>query len=377
MLPCRGLPCRGARLAAKLYPQKRVIVSKLFSTRVLTAVVLGVAIGATALLLWRLANVLLLGFAGVLVAVFLRAGANAVRRMTRMSEGWALAVVLLLLLALLGLASWLLLPRIVGQLGQLINSLPTLLTRLEAQIKAVPILQTLTQQTPSFSTLVPRVMSIITSLSNTLVTAVSALFNVFLVFIIGLFLAATPKLYRHDLIRLVPVASRKRARKLVVKLSSTLRTWLVGELLAMLLVAVCTTLGLWLIGVPYALVLGIAAGLLDFIPYLGPVLSTVPSALIALTSGGVELMIWAVVVHIIVQQLEGNLFQPVIQQEAVSIPPVLLLLALVGFGQLFGLLGLIVATPLLAIGIVLVKELYVGWLEAPPRPKASGSLKES
>ena len=345
-------------------------MTKLFSTRVLTAVVLGVAIGATALLLWRLANVLLLGFAGVLVAVFLRASANLVRRLTHMSEGWALTVVLLLVLALLGLTSWLLLPRIVDQLGQLVNSLPTLLTQLEAQVKAVPILRTLTQQTPSFGTLVPRVMSVVTRLSNTLVTTVNALFNVFLVFVIGLFLAANPKLYRHDLIRLVPVAARKRARKLVGKLSATLRTWLLGELLAMLLVGVCTTLGLWLIGVPYALVLGIAAGLLDFIPYLGPVLSTVPSALIALTSGGVGLAVWAVVVHIIVQQLEGNLFQPIIQQEAVSIPPVLLLLALVAFGQLFGLLGLIVATPLLAVSIVLVRELYVGWLEATPRPRA-------
>ena len=344
-------------------------MSKLFSTRVLTAVVLGVAIGATALLLWRLANVLLLGFAGVLVAVFLRAGANAIRRFIHLSEGWALALVLLLLVALIGLGAWLLLPSIISQLDQFLTSLPGLVRQLEAQVKNVPVLQNLTQQTPSLSTLINRATTLVTSLSDTLVTTASALANVFLVVVAGVFLAANPKLYRHDLIRLVPVAARKRARKLIGKLSTTLRVWLLGELLAMLLVAVCTTLGLWLIGVPYALVLGIIAGLLDFIPYLGPVLSTVPSALIALTSGGVGLMIWAVVVHIVVQQLEGNLFQPVIQQEAVSIPPVLLLLALVAFGQLFGLLGLIVATPLLAVGIVLVKELYVGWLERDLHPQ--------
>ena len=344
-------------------------MTKLFSTRVLSAAVIGVAIGATALLLWRLADVFLLGFAGVLVAVFLRASANLVRRLTGLPEGWALAAVLLLLLALLGLASWLLLPPIVRQVGGLFSDLPRLLSELEAQVKAVPALESLTQQ-PSFNALANRATMVVTRLSSTLLTTAGVLANVFLVVITGIFLAASPKLYRHDLIRLFPVAARERARKLVVKLSATLRTWLLGELLAMLLVAVCTALGLWLIGVPYALILGIAAGLLDFIPYLGPVLSTAPSALIALTSGGVSLAVWAVVVHVIVQQLEGNLFQPIIQQEAVSVPPVVLLLALVAFGQLFGLLGLIVATPLVAVGIVLVKELYVGWLEAPAKTHA-------
>ena len=338
-------------------------MTKLFSTRVLATVVIAVAVIAAALLLWRLADVLLLGFAGVLVAVFLRACANALHRLTRLPESWALALVLLLLVAVTGLGAWLLLPRIAGQLGQLLTSLPGLITRLEAQVNTVPALRTLTQQSPSFNTLANRATMLLTSLSNTLLTTVNAAANVFLVFIAGIFLAATPKLYRQDLIRLVPVAARDQARQLLGKLGATLRDWLLGELLAMLMVAVCTALGLWLVGVPYALILGLAAGLLDFIPYLGPVLSTVPSALIALTSGGLGLLVWAVLVHIIVQQLEGNLFQPLIQREAVSVPPVLLLLALLAFGQLFGLLGLIVATPLVAMGIVLVKELYVTWLE--------------
>ena len=351
-------------------------MSKFFSTRALSTAVIAVAVIAAALLLWQLANVLLLGFAGVLIAVFLRACANAVHRLTRLPEGWALALVLLLLVALIGLGAWLLLPPIVGQIEQLLISLPGLIAQLEAQVKAVPALRTLTQQSPSFNALVSRAMTLVTSLSSTLFTTVGAFANIFLVIVIGIFLAATPKLYRQDLLRLVPVTARERARQLIGKLGATLRDWLLGELLAMLMVAVCTALGLWLVGVPYALTLGIAAGLLDFIPYLGPVLSTAPSALIALTSGGVGLAVWAVLIHIIVQQLEGNLFQPLIQKEAVSIPPALLLLTLVAFGQLFGLLGLIVATPLLAVGIVVVKELYVGWLEQAPAKQAATPNKK-
>ncbi len=110
------------------------------------------------------------------------------------------------------------------------------------------------------------VTSVLTRLSSTRATTVNALANVFLVFVIGAFLVASPELHRYDLIQLAPVASRRRAKELVVELGSTLRVWLLGELLATLLVAVCTTLGLWVVGISYALVLGITAGLLDFFP---------------------------------------------------------------------------------------------------------------
>ena len=86
---------------------------------------------------------------------------------------------------------------------------------------------------------------------------------------------------------------------------------------------------------PYALVLGVAAGLLDFIPFFGPVLAAVRGLPLALSSGGLSTVLWALLVYIVVQQLEGNVFQPVIQERAVSIPPALLVLSLVAFGTLF------------------------------------------
>ena len=342
-------------------------MTKFSATRVLSAALIVVAVVASALLAWRLSNVLLLGFAGVLVAVFLRACADLVHRFTRLPEGWALALVLVLLVALTGAGGWLLLPPLVGQLEQFVSNLPNLVEQLETQLNAVPALQSLTQQAPSLDTLVSRATELAAGLSGTLFTTasvtVNALSNVLLVFVTGIFFAANPKLYRHDLVRLVPPASRDRARQLIGELGKTLRVWLVGQLAAMALVGVFTFLGLWLAGVPYALVLGVAAGLLDFIPFLGPVLAAVPGLLVALTSGGVSTAAWALVVYVVVQQLEGNVFQPLIQQEAVAIPPAALVLALVASGALFGLLGLLVATPLLALAIVLVKELYVKRLE--------------
>ena len=338
-----------------------------FSIRVLITVTIGVAVVAAALLVWQLANVLLLGFAGVLVAVLLRACADPIHHYTRLGEGWALALVLLTLVALFALGGWLLLPPLVRQAEQLLSSLPDLVSQLETQLGNVPALQSLLQQ-PSVDTLANRATEIVTQLSNTLSATIGALSNVLLVIVAGIFFAASPKLYRQDLIRLVPTAARERAQRLIGQLGATLRIWLLGQLLAMTLVGVLTFLGTWLIGLPYPLVLGVSAGLLDFIPFLGPVLAAVPAVLLALSSGGLSTVLWALVVYIVVQQLEGNLFQPLIQERAVSIPPALLVLSLVAFGTLFGLLGLLVATPLLAIIIVLVRELYVKRLEEAPKP---------
>lgn len=337
-----------------------------FGRRALVAATVTLALVALALIVWRLANVLLLGFAAVLFAVFLRACAEPVRRLTRLPEAWALATVGLLFLGLTALGAWLLLPPLVVQAGAFIVRLPALVSQLEAALNEVPWLSNLLQQTPSLSGLANSAFDLFGRAFLTLTSTFGALANVLLVVTAGTFLAAEPKLYRHDLIRLVPPSSRARTREVLDKLGRTLRAWLLGQLLDMTFVAVLTFLGVWLIGLPYALVLGVSAGLLDFIPYLGPLLAAVPALLVAFTEGGVSQAVWVLVLHLVVQQLEGNLFQPLIQERSVSIPPAVLVLSLVASGTLFGFLGLIVATPITAVVIVLVKELYVKRLEGTP-----------
>ncbi|CAN5748224.1 AI-2E family transporter [soil metagenome] len=335
-----------------------------FAKRALVAIVLAVVVVAVALLLWRLANVVLYGFAGILVAVLLRSGADLVHRLTRLPVGWSLALVVLVLVGGAGLGLWLLLPPLLGQVGQFATNLPTLINSLEGRLEGVPVLQDFFRQDTPLSDLLGRTSGVLTSLSSTLFTTFNILGNVFLVIITGIFFASEPRLYRTDLYRLLPPDVRPRAVEIMHKLGVTLRNWLTGQLLAMTLVAVFTYLGLLLVGLPYALALGVAAGLLDFVPFLGPILGALPALLIAFTGdGGTAQLVWVLVVYLIVQQLEGNLFQPLIQKQAVAIPPAVLLLALVAFGTLFGFLGLLVATPITAVIIVLVKELYVRRLE--------------
>jgi predicted PurR-regulated permease PerM len=137
-----------------------------------------------------------------------------------------------------------------------------------------------------------------------------------------------------------------------------LRLWLKGQAIAMVVVGLMTGIGLWLLGMPSAFVLGLLAGLLEFIPFAGPIISAIPAILLALVVGP-EMALWVGLLYLFVQQFEGNVLSPMIQQYAVDLPGVVLLFSLIGFGILFGTLGVILAAPLAVVTLVLVKRLYV------------------
>ena len=130
------------------------------------------------------------------------------------------------------------------------------------------------------------------------------------------------------------------------------------QLIAMAAVGTLTGVGLWLLGVHSALVLGLIAGLMEFVPYLGPILSAVPGILLALALSP-DLAIWVALLYFAVQQFEGYVLTPLVQQYAVDLPGVVLLFSLLAFGTLFGTLGIVLAAPLTVVTYVLVKRLYV------------------
>jgi len=115
---------------------------------------------------------------------------------------------------------------------------------------------------------------------------------------------------------------------------------------------------LWIVGVPLALLLGVFSGILEFVPIVGPVAGAVPGIIMAM-SGGWTKALYAVLVYFIVQQAENHVLIPLIQRKAVSLPPALVVLAVVAMGLLFGMLGVLVATPLTAVIIVWIRMLYI------------------
>ena len=218
-----------------------------FARRALVAVVVAVVVVVLVLLLWRLSNVVLLGFAGILVAVLLRACSDLVSRFTHLPLGWSLGLVALLLVGGSGLGLWFLLPPLLAQIGQFAAGLPDLITTLETRLSGLPLFGNLFQQGTPLSDLLGQTSVVLSQVSSTLFTTFNALGNVFLVVITGFFFAVDPRLYRTDLFRLVPLSVRPRAVEIMHELGDTLRAWLVGQLLAMTLVAVFTYLGLLLV----------------------------------------------------------------------------------------------------------------------------------
>jgi predicted PurR-regulated permease PerM len=157
---------------------------------------------------------------------------------------------------------------------------------------------------------------------------------------------------------MVPPDAQVRVAETLDACGRALRFWLLGQFLAVALVGTLTTVGLWLAGVPGYLALGLLAGLAEFVPFVGSILAAVPALLLALMQD-TETLFWTAAVYLTVQQLESNLITPVIVREMVALPPALTLFAIAAFGQIFGLPGVLLATPLTVIAVVAIKRLWI------------------
>jgi len=189
-------------------------------------------------------------------------------------------------------------------------------------------------------------------------SAFGAVGGLIIVLFIAMYIAATPDVYREGLVHLVPHRARPRANEVLVTLGNTLRQWLVARLIAMVAIGLVTGIGLALLNVKGAAALGVLAGLLELVPFFGPFVSAVPAIGIALVDSPQKALA-VVVLYIIVQQLEGNVITPLILEKKLDIPPVLTVLAVAAMGIVFGVLGMLVAEPLLAAVLVTTKMLYV------------------
>jgi predicted PurR-regulated permease PerM len=325
--------------------------------RTVVVVLVALLLLALALLVWSGVYVLLQAFAGVLLAVFLSSLADFWSHRTGLSYRWALAVVGLGLLALVVATGWLLASHLALQFGLLLQELPQSFERIRNYLdqyywgrllleKAPEAASTWAQENP-FS----RMTGLITGVSHFLITAVVILF-------VGIFGAAEPALYRACLLHLVPPRHRHRAGEALDAVVFNLRWWLLGQVFMMVVMGLTTALGLKLLGIPFALTLGVIAGILELVPYVGPWISAVPAALVALLQGPGPLAM-TLALYLGLHILEGYVLLPLVQRHAVLMPPALTLVLQVLLGDLLGMMGLFVAAPLTASAVVLLKMLYV------------------
>lgn len=317
----------------------------------IAAVIVGMA------LLWKLATVLLLAFASVIIAVLVRSLADPIRARTGLSTGLSIAVAAVAILAVLSGSAWLFGSTISNQVATLADRLPASLAELETRIATLPFGDQLASRLDGAGS-TSSLQGMVGQVGGYVMTIVGAGANLLLVVFAGLFFAAQPERMRDGLLMLAPRGPREPLREAANESGRALRLWLLGTLADMTVVGVLTGIGTALIGLPSPVALGLFAGLAAFVPIVGPIVSVVPAVLLALDQGP-EMILWAIVVYFVVQQIESNLIYPFIQKRAVNLPPVLTLFGVLGLGTLFGPLGVMFASPLLVVGLVWVKLLYV------------------
>ena len=192
-----------------------------------------------------------------------------------------------------------------------------------------------------------------------IVTSVfGAIGGLVLVIFIAMYIGAAPRLYREGVLHLVPHRNRDRAREVLETLGKTLRQWLVARLIAMVLIGAITGGALALLQVRGAAALGVLAGLLEFVPFFGPIASAVPALGIALLDSP-QKALYVLILYLVMQQLEGNVITPLLLERRLDIPPVLTVVTVAALGVVFGVIGMLIAEPLLAAVLVTTKMLYV------------------
>ena len=189
-------------------------------------------------------------------------------------------------------------------------------------------------------------------------TTFGLLANIGIIFFVGIFVAVDPPLYRDGFAKVFAVDRRDRIAEVMNLMGDSMFRWIIGRFIAMLLTGTGTAIALALLGVPMPITIGIATGLLTFIPNIGGIIALVLAALMALTQG-ISTVGWVVLAYGAIQLIESNVITPMIQQYQTSIPPALLIAFQLIMGVLNGFLGIMIATPLLASLLPLVKELWI------------------
>ncbi|MEZ4411191.1 MAG: AI-2E family transporter [Polyangiales bacterium] len=319
-----------------------------------------VALASVALALWMLGHVIeavLLAFAGVLFGLFLRGAGAWIAARVGLRPAWGVGAVAIALLAAIVAAFWLAADPVAQQAEQLAQAIPQSLERLRETLGAHAWGRHLLDEARRVGGELARSGSLARA-GGVLSSALGALVSLLLVTLVGLFVAFDAPMYRDGVARLAPPSRRARARFVLGRVAHALRMWMLGKMISMAAVGVLTWVGLSLLGVPLSLVLTLLAAALTFVPNFGPVISAVPAVLLGLMESPSKAAQVAGL-YLAVQTVESYVLTPLVQRRTTSLPPALTLLAQTVMGTLAGGLGVVVATPLTAAALVLVKHLYV------------------
>jgi predicted PurR-regulated permease PerM len=312
--------------------------------------------------LWLTKSIVLMAILAMLFGVTLSHGVDLLERLHIRRAFGTLILMLLVLGTIVGVALAIA-PSLSEQMDELKTKMPSAAEQLEKKIRRTPIANAALDAVPRQPSAAGSQMQSFGKMLFPFVSnSIEAVAGLVIVLFLAAYFAIEPGLYRRGMVALVPPKRRVRATELFDDLSALLRQWFLARLMAMVAIGVITGVALALMKIPAAGALGLIAGLLEFVPFVGPIASAVPAVAMALIVSPTK-AIYVIILFTVVQQLEGNLITPMLMKKRLDVPPAVTILAVAALGVVFGVLGMLVAEPLSAVVILAVRELYVDRME--------------
>jgi predicted PurR-regulated permease PerM len=316
---------------------------------------------------YSVAEILLLLFVSILFSIYLSSITEIFQHRLGAPRWLGLiAALALTTLAVTGIGA-LMIPPLVEQTQQLINTMPLRLAQVEAQLLdlarrspvAAQILPELRQGESYTGTVLNEVGQQLRGLVPVVWSGAGFIIHFISVLVMGIYLALRPSVYKEGFILLAPPVHRELVRDILGDLGRTLRAWINGQILAMIVLGVLTWIGLEILRVPYALAFGVFTGAVAIVPFFGTLVSTLLPALFVLGSSGVGYALLVALLGVVVHIVEANIVVPMIMERQVRLPPVLSILSVLIMAHLLHLIGLLVAVPVLCTVMVVARRVYV------------------
>ncbi|WP_263357191.1 AI-2E family transporter [Acidicapsa ligni] len=330
-----------------------------FRNRAAFVLLLTTAFGLALTFLWIGRVIFLLLFASIIGAVFLSAVAEWIHNRFKIKTGVALSGFILVAFAVIALLIWIQGPNAALQFADLETELPAAARQLLAQMQSHQWGQWILHQTPGADQISSGFSFAISHIGGIVVSSATVLAGVLIVFILSIYFASEPGIYYAGLRHVTPIHHRPKLDACAASVVKILRSWVLAKLISMAMVGILISIGLWIVGVPLAGTLGIIAALMTFIPNVGPIISVIPAALLALAKNPTTGLL-AILVFAIVFTLEGYLVTPLLERNIVRLPPALTLIMQLLLAAIAGPVGVALAAPIAAaiLGIlsVLVPE---------------------
>jgi predicted PurR-regulated permease PerM len=313
-----------------------------------------VAIVAVLILIARVAfGVLLVALAGCLISVYFHGLGDVIQRKTKWKRRTAMLVSVIGSFIILGFLLWFMGSKIQVQVSQLSDTLPTTVHNFKAKLAESPLGRKVLEATSGGDS-----DNLMATASQFFSTSFGVLGNIYIILFLGIFFTASPSLYKDGVILMIPPDNKDLARKIINRSSLSLKGWLKGTMISMVMLAILLPIGLSLMGIPMALVLGLLAAILVIVPNFGSFIAMIPGVLLALTID-TNKAIMVALFYIVVQTLVQNIVAPLIQKKMINMPPALTIIGQLVMGVLGGAMGIIMAMPAIVILMILADEMYV------------------